>query len=311
MTPSDRSQAACAIGIDVGGTKIAAGVIQLPEGRVLVSCRQPTRPERGGPAVLADVVTLVKSLQHEALGLRVEPISIGLGVAELVGIDGQVLSSATINWKGTPVCDSLQTATGLPVAIDADVRAAARAEADLGAGRQFDSFLYVSIGTGISSSLVIHGRPYVGARGLTGTFGSSGGTIPAGDDTLISGPPLEEFASGPALASRLRAARAGFSGSAPEVIAFAENGDAIAQRIVASAGEALGAAIAHLVNVLDPEAVILGGGLGLAAGKYRNSLESALRAHIWSDIHRPLPLLSAQLGADAGVIGAAIFSLDR
>jgi len=80
----------------------------------------------------------------------------------------------------------------------------------------------------------------------------------------------------------------------------------LAQPIVVTAGRALGAAIAQLVNVLDPEAVVIGGGLGLAAGLYRRSIEEALRHHVWSDLHRNVALLSASLGNDAGIIGAAL-----
>jgi glucokinase len=145
----------------------------------------------------------------------------------------------------------------------------------------------------------------MGARGLTGTIASSAGLIPGHDGQLASGPPLEQFAAGPALAARLTAARPDFAGAAVDVLALAADGDSLALSIVKSAGEALGAAVGQLVNILDPEAVVIGGGLGLAAGAYRESLESAMRRHIWSDMHRQIPLHSAELGNDAGFIGAA------
>jgi glucokinase len=298
-------RAQLAIGIDVGGTKCAAGLVLFPEGRVLSRRLQPTRPERGGKAVLADVIDVASSLQREAAQLGVEPTAIGLGVAELVSAAGEVLSDVTIRWRGVEVGESLQSATGLSVKLDADVRAAARGEAHLGAGREFGSFVYVTVGTGISASLVIDRTPYAGARGLTGTFASSRGLIPGDDGRLVSGPALEQFAAGPALAARLGAVRAGFVGTAFDVVALAEAGDLLAQETLGSAANALGAAIGQLVNVLDPEAVVIGGGLGMGGGLYRESLEAALREHIWSDLHRNLPLLSAELGNDAGFIGAA------
>jgi glucokinase len=222
-----------------------------------------------------------------------------------------VLSDATIAWKGLPVGDRLADASGLTVVVDADVRAAARAEARLGAGRPFGSFLFVTVGTGISSCLVSDKVPYTGARGLTGTFASSPGLIPDEACSVVSGPPLEQFAAGPSLARRLAAVRDEFAGAAPEVLALAESGDVAAAAIVDSAGQALGAAIAQLVNVLDPEAIVLGGGLGLAPGRYRATLEDALRHRVWSAYHRDIPLLSAQLGTDAGVIGAALGAMAR
>jgi glucokinase len=303
VDPSQRAQ--FAIGIDVGGTKIAAGLVLFPEGGVLARQLQPTRPERARKALLADVIEMAKSLQRAAAELGVEPRAIGLGVAELVSSEGVVLSDATIRWRNFEAGEALQGATGLPVRVDADVRAAARGEAHLGAGRELQSFLYVTVGTGISASLVIDQTPYAGARGLTGTFASSRGLIPGDCGRLVAGPPLEAFAAGPALAMRFGAARAGFTGTAFDVVALSEAGDSLARETLRTAGQALGAAIGQLVNVLDPEAVVIGGGLGMVGGLYRESLDAAMREHIWSDLHRDLPLLSAELGNDAGFIGAA------
>jgi glucokinase len=302
---SEMSKNACAIGVDVGGTKCAAGLVQLADGRILARRLQPTCPERGGAAVLDDVIALIESLQTEANQLKTRPTSVGIAVCELVSPDGQVLSEATVRWKDRQIADRL-AAFYLPVVLDADVRAAARGEAHFGAGREFSSFLYVTVGTGISACLVLDKKPYAGARGLTGTFASSGGLIPGGDDQLHSGPPLERFAAGPALAARLAGVRPDFRGAAPEVLKLAADGDAIARGIVTSAGTALGAAVAQLVNVLDPEAVVIGGGLGLAEGIYRESILQSLRTYVWSEFHRDIRLISARLGNDAGMVGAAI-----
>jgi glucokinase len=305
---ADRDDAAAvwAIGVDVGGTKCAAGVVALPEGRVLARRLQPTGAERDGEAVLADVIRVVESLQEEASRGGFTPATIGIGVAELVDVEGQIVSNSTIRWQGIPVAARVSAATLLPTRVDADVRTAARAEARLGAGRGLGDFLYVTVGTGISCALVIDGCPYLGARGLTGTFASGPGMIPGDQGELATGPSLERFASGPALSARLAATKPGFGGTAADVLALAEQGDEPARAIVASAACALGAAVAQLVNVLDPAAVVLGGGLGLTTGLYRASLDEALRRHVWSDRHCDLPVLSARLGNDAGWIGAAL-----
>jgi glucokinase len=300
---------AWAIGVDVGGTKCAAGLIHWPDGRALFQATQPTDPGRGGEAVLADVIQMIRSIQHEAAGKNLPVAVIGIGVAELVSVHGSVVSAATIPWCGLPLSDRIRTATSLSVRIDADVRAAARAEALLGAGRGLGDFLYVTIGTGISAALVIDGQPYAGARGLTGTFASSPQTMAASDSAIAVAPSLERFASGPALAARMAAHPPDFSGSAKDVLELAAKGNKTARTIVETAGQALGSAIAGLVNMLDPAAVVLGGGLGLARGLYRDSLEAALRRLIWSDAHRDLPVHSAALGSDAGWIGAALCAL--
>jgi glucokinase len=303
------SDARCAIGIDVGGTKCAAGLVLFPEGRVIARRLQPTRPNRGGDALLEDVVHVVQSLRQEAASFGVEPGAIGLGVAELVSNAGQVLSEATIQWKHLQVSDCLLAETSLPVLVDADVRAAARGEAQFGSGRGFRSFLYVTIGTGISASFVQNGNPYTGARGLTGTFASSRGLIPDDAGKLAAGPPLEAFAAGPALAARFAKVSDGFAGTSADVIEAAEQGNPVAQTVVDTAGRAVGAAIANLVNMLDPVAVVIGGGVGSTEGFYRASLISALREHIWSDFHRDLLVRSAELGHDAGILGAALAAI--
>jgi glucokinase len=301
----DVSQTQLAIGVDVGGTKCAAGLIDVADGRVIARRLQPTKPERGGEAVLSDVITLVRELRSQVPRGCVAS-AIGIGVAELVGADGRVLSEATIRWRDLRVEERVRVATALSTVVDADVRAAARGEAHFGAGQHFGSFLYVTVGTGISACLTLEKCPYSGARGLTGTFASSPGLIPGHKGELMSGPALEQFAAGPAIAARFAAYSPGFRGAAPEVLTLAEAGDEPARTIVATAGKALGSAIAQLVNVLDPQAVVIGGGLGLADGLYRQSLDLALREYVWSEMHRDVPLLSAKLGNNAGIIGAAI-----
>jgi glucokinase len=299
-------QPRCAIGVDIGGTKCAAGLVVVPEGRIVTRRLQATEPQRGGEPVLADVIELIDSLQADATRLSLKPVAVGVGIAELVSSSGEILSDATIHWKDLPVRDEIQARVKLPVRLEADVRAAARAEAHAGAGRGLDSFLYVTVGTGISASLVLRGEPYCGARGLTGTFFSSRSLIPTDEGSLVGGPPLEQFAAGPALATRFAAAGGDASATAQDVIELSEAGDSRARGIVTSAAEALGVAIAQLVNLLDPEAVVIGGGLGLVGGRWQDSIESAMRAHIWSGYHRDVPLYAAGLGVDAGVVGAAL-----
>jgi glucokinase len=298
----------CYIGIDVGGTKCAGGVVKLPEGRVIARRVQPTLPERGGEAVLLDVVGLCRTLQEEAKSQDRMPAAIGIGVAEMVDLHGRVVSEATIRWKEIDVKARVHDATRLATYVGADVRAAARAEAVLGAGRGLSTFLYVTVGTGISCSLVLDGVPYAGARGLTGTFASGCGlaVVEDEDEDLVRSMPLEVFASGPAISRKWADMRRGFKGTAVDVLALVDAGDAMAGCVVEAAGIVLGAAIAQLVNVLDPQAIIIGGGLGLVGGRYREAVAGGLRDYVWSDAHRDVPIISAELGTDAGWIGAAL-----
>jgi glucokinase len=302
-----------AIGVDIGGTKCAAGLVRVRDGEVVSRRLQPTAPERGAEAILTEVAGQIQSLAEEGRRLGAEAKAAGVGIAELVSPEGRVLSGATIPWREVEVAVELRKRTGLAIRLEADVRAAARAEARLGAGREFSSFLYVTVGTGISASLVIGGVPYVGARGLTGTFASGRGLAPSEDGTLTLGAPLEQFAAGPAIAARYAAASAARNQTphdATEVIALAEQGDQGARCVVETAGRALGAALAQLTNMFDPEAIVLGGGLGLVGGVYRESVLSALQEYVWSEFHRDIPLRSAALGIDSGLIGAAMAASD-
>ncbi len=294
-----------AIGVDVGGTKIAAGLVRLADGKILARRQIPTAPERGGRRVLDEVIELIRSLADEGAALRAQPQRAGIGLAELVSPEGKVLSAATIDWLRLNPIEQVASATGIGGIVEADVRAAALAEARYGAGWGKRAFLFVTAGTGISASLVLNGTPYTGARGLTGTFASSPTLTPLSGGNLIDGPPLELHASGPAIVKRYRDVQPEFHGTARDVLAMADASDADAHWIVETAGIALGAAIAQLVNTLDPELVVLGGGLGTTEGLYRRSIETTLRRRVWSEFHREVPLVSAQLGVDAGLIGAA------
>jgi glucokinase len=292
----------CAIGIDVGGTKIAAGFIKLPgrpsRGRVI-----STNAQRGGRAVLDDVLELARELAQEIRQSGCSVSALGVGICELVDCSGHLASGHCIPWLELPIAEELSTIA--PVFFEADVRAAAVAECALGAGRPFNNFLYVTIGTGISCCLVLEGQPYLGARGLTGTMASSALAIcceQCGHTTRLT---LEEMASGPGLVARSQAA-GGSAATAYEVLAAAADGNQVAQQVVTAACETLGAHLGLLVNTLDPEALVIGGGLGLSEGAYGDRLIASTRAHIWSRLNRDLPVLRAETGADAGWIGAAL-----
>ena len=295
---------AAAIGIDVGGTKTSAGLVTFPAGEVLARRTIPTLPRRGGEPVLADVLGLARELADWAAARSLPVRCIGAGVCELVDLSGHVVSANCVAWSGLPVRERLSSVA--PAVIEADVRAAALGEALLGSGRPFRTFLYVTVGTGISSCLVLDGKPFTGAHGLAGTMASSPLPAPARSPRGTPPPTLEELASGPALVTRYneRAAATRLE-SGEEVAAAAAAGDSAAAEVLASAGEALGAGIGWLVNVLDPEAVVVGGGLGLSGGIYWTSVVASARRHIWSEAHRDLPIVAAAKGREAGVIGAA------
>jgi glucokinase len=296
-----------AIGLDVGGTKIAGGVVALGSGQVLARRVIPTRAERGGAAVLEDALALATALRAEADGLAVEVSGIGIGVPELVDRAGNITSGQAIAWCGTPV--QSRFARIAPAVVEADVRAHALAEARYGAGRPYRLFAFVTVGTGISCCLVQDGQPYAGARGNALILASSPLTTVCSACGTLLRPVLEEFAAGPALVARYNQGCGRHAARGEDVVAAAEAGDLNARQVLQTAGQALGVSVGWLINVLDPEAIVVGGGLGLAGGLYWESFVAATRAHIWAAAGRDLPILMAALGPNAGLIGAAAASV--
>lgn len=298
----------CAIGIDVGGTKIAGGLVDLDSGRVRERQEIPTLPARGGSAVLDDALALAARLVRHGQDAGLDPVGVGVGVPELVDAQGRVTSHQTIGWDTLPV--QARFSDLLPAVVESDVRAAALAEARYGAGCSYRQFVYVTVGTGISHTLVLDGRPFAGARGNALIFASGTLTLQCPHCGQPVSHVLEEYASGPALVRRYNELSGQTAQDGQAVITAAANREQAAVTVVCSAGEALGVGVAWLVNTLDPEAVVVGGGLGLAGGLYWKCFVTALRQHIWAAASRELPVAPAQLGVDAGVVGAAACCAD-
>ena len=292
-----------AIGIDVGGTKIAGAWISFPDARIHSCQIIPTAPERGGTAVLGDVVRLATELAATARTAQIGIDGIGVGLCELVSPSGTILSDNCVEWLDQPVAARLTALA--PTFLEADVRAAARAEALFGAGREYKLFLYVTVGTGIASSLVIQGEPFVGAHGATGTMASSPLSLTCDRCGHTNCYTLEELAAGPGLVQQFNRKRPRAAANGQEVLAAAAGGDLDALSVVSTGAQALESVLGLLINVLDPEAVIIGGGLGLSEGLFWDSLITSIRRHIWSDIQRDLPILRAATHQNAGLLGAA------
>jgi len=261
--------AARAVGIDVGGTKIAAGLVDCESGRILAREELPTRPDRGGEAVLADCAALAASLGEGR-------VPVGVGLCEVVDLDGRPASADTIDWRGFDVAGAFAAPR---VVLESDVRAAARAEARFGAGADRSPFLHVVVGTGASACLVVDGEPYSGARGRA---------------IVLGAPPVEEVASGRALTRRAGVERA------EEVLA-----DPARTRLVDEAAAALGQVLAVLANALDPELLVLGGGLGNEPS-FRERVATVIHSGIAYPSTPPLEIVGSRLGTDGGVVGAAL-----
>ena len=301
-----RGAGVAAIGVDVGGTKLAFGLLDASSLALLERTELPTRRERGGEAVLADVEAGAAALAERAAELGRRVAGIGIGVPEIVDLDGRITTSGVIpGWNRLPVAETLRDVA--PVHVEADVRAAAFAEAVLGSGQGLRYFLFVTIGTGISYSAVWDGRPVAGARGGALNVGTSilGDRLILSDEEPLV---LERVASGSALVERY-VARGGVAEGADEVFAALQRGDDAARTVVHDGARALGIGVALLVNLLDPEGLVVGGGLGSADTVYWPLAEEWARRYMYADVGASIPIRRAQLGPDAGVIGAGLVGL--
>ncbi|MFV0383850.1 ROK family protein [Paracoccus sp. (in: a-proteobacteria)] len=284
-----------AIGVDVGGTKIRGALVDLANGTLIAVHQVPTPPRGTTP----DAATVVRAMIARLATGPQRPVGIGIGLPELVTNEGSVESDWVLDWRGL---DPQSLADGgIPVILDSDVRCGARAELRFGAGRALSCFSYVSIGTGCSAVQCIDGRIHRGACGFAIHFGSS--DLVSIRDTGGTGAfNLEARASGQGIGN-LFAARGGGHVPTHEIMRRRQK-DPIAQQVLLDAAQAMASYLGQMVNLLDPEALILGGGLGLSAD-YRQMLIAELPRFIWARARRNIPVLAATTGPDAGVTGAA------
>ncbi len=302
------------IGVDLGGTKIAAVLIDREGGcreQVVVS----TRSERGPAAVLVDIAAAIRHLTALAgeRGLRVR----GVGVASAGIVDPQrgVLLTVTDSLPGFANHDlqaDLAAEVELPVSVLNDVHAMAWGEQRLGAGRGVQDVLYVAVGTGIGGAFTHRGAVNVGAHGSAGDIGHVVVDRATTARRCPCGRPghLEAYASGPAIAAAYAqvAGTAGGGGDLRPVVERARHGDRVARTVLEDAAVLLGRAVGGIASFLDPELVVFGGGLaGIPATLFWDRVTASLQDEVRSPLG-PMVARSA-LGSTAAAIGAATTTL--
>ncbi|MEA2277376.1 MAG: glucokinase [Solirubrobacteraceae bacterium] len=309
-------------GIDLGGTKIQAAVVGADHG-VIGQARHPT-PVEGGPQDVADAMAAAMAEAAQQAGLQPAALA-GIGVGSPGEIDaarGTVTSARNLpDWEGEfALGPALERALGARTYLGNDVQVATDAEFALGAGRPYRSLLGVFWGTGVGGGIVLDGRPWVG-RGAGGEIGHvvvriGGALCGCGRHGC-----LEAYAGRGSMERRAR--RHHEKGAKTDLFKIMhERGrtrlmsgvwehalrreDPLAVKLVDEAVEALGAGIASVQNVLDVEAIVLGGGLGIRLGEpYARRLSEAMRPHLFVDADPPVVLVAA-LGDLGGAIGASL-----
>lgn len=304
-----------ALAVDVGGTKLAAAVVELPGpgAEPLLTHRRtaPTPAPEGGPAVLSAVTELARQVLADASDEP--PVVLGVASAGTVHpVDGRIThATATMpGWAGTPLRAHLERELGLPTTVLGDVHSHGVGEALHGAGRGHRAVLVVAVGTGVGGALVVDGEPQVGAHGVAGHVGhlpvpeAAGMACTCGREGHLEG-----LASGHGLRAAFRA-RTGQDLPAREVASLATAGDGTALDLLADAGRATGRTVGALLNVLDPDVVVVGGGLVAAPEPWPSALAEGVALEAMDPV-AATPVVLSGAGADAALLGAGRVALVR
>ena len=288
-----------AIGIDIGGTKTAIGVVDRRDGTVLRRQIVPTPTrDRTGAGFLDELSGLAVAMRSVD-GIAIDKL--GIGVCELVDRHGEVVSGHRIHISREQIANAFRKFS--EVSIDSDIRAAATAEARFGRGKGLGHWIYVNAGTGISSVLMNGPECFLGTHGWVFSLGMSPANLSASvtaDAALI-----EEISGGSGLLALARKKGLGAS-TVRELIGAAASNSSDAISILTEGGRVLGATIALLVNTLDPEAIVVGGGIVAADSPYWQSLIDGVKKHTWHPPAKSVPVYRSALSNDAGLVGAAI-----
>jgi glucokinase len=298
------------IGLDVGGTKMTAALATM-DGQVVRLRRQQTQREEGAQGGFAAICAMVGELLKEAAqeGLRVMRIGIGFGGPVDFERGVVYLSHHVAGWENFPLRTELERRFGIPTVVDNDANAGTLGEWRFGAGRGVNDLLYVNIGTGIGGGIISGGRLVRGWRNLAGEIGHmtvkpDGPLCPCGRKGC-----LEALASGSAI-GREGTERIGQPLTSEEVFMLAERGNPIAQRVIDEAVDALAFAIGAAANLFNPKRVILGGGVAEAPeALLLQPLRERLPRYLLPQVAEGLEVIRAQLGYDAGIMGAIALAL--
>ena len=313
------------IGCDLGGTNLRAAIVDIETGAVLHQSNIPTLAREGHDAVMKRMAELCVQIIQSA-GLKKDEIGgIGIGVPGMLDLEkGETLFLPNLSgtWPHVPLRDTISNLTDLPTAILNDVRSITYGEWKFGAGRGANSVAVFAIGTGIGGGLMINGQLYLGIGGTAGELGHmvidyNGPRCGCGNYGC-----LEAFASGPAIAAMgMKALTQGLTTKIgelceydlnrinPELIAkAAESGDEIACEIYAKAGFYLGVAASTICAAVAPQRIIVAGGVSHAGNLLLDPMKRTMRERVHTMPVEKVEVVLAQLGNNAGVIGAALWA---
>jgi glucokinase len=309
-----------AIGIDIGGTKVAGGVVDA-EGTVVARARRDTPHRSTSPTVVENTIVVVVSELIDTCGDDV--VAVGIGAAGFVAADrATVVFAPHLSWRDEPLEANLQRRVPVPISVDNDANAAAWAEWRFGAAQGDSHVVMVNLGTGIGGAIVMDGQIMRGRYGIAGEFGHMQ-VVPGGQRCECGNKGCwEQYASGNALVREARSMMTANSPMATDLLALAggdpssltgpmiteaaRDGDPTATELLGEIGQWLGVGIANLAAAFDPGIFVIGGGVSAAGDLLLEPARTTFRRHLTGRGYRPeARIVAAALGNEAGLIGAA------
>lgn len=307
------------IGVDVGGTNIKIALVDF-QGQIIYSNSIPTRAEMGYEYTIANIKQAISDLLIETNTDKDLIEGIGFGFPGQIDYQNGVVRLAPNipGWVDVPIASMVEREFNIPTRVDNDVRCAALGELNYGAGRGCDNLVCITVGTGIGSGLIVNGKLVRGASNAAGEIGHiklqmAGGPLCGCGDTGC----LEAFASGPAIVAMAEEYIKGGKSTkyreladseiTSHIVAEAANqGDAVAKRIFTVIGEYIGIGLSSVVNLLNPEKIIIGGGVAAAGDILFDPIRETIKKRAMTIAGSTVQVVPAQLGNNAGVIGASM-----
>ena len=308
------------IGVDLGGTGIKAGVVN-EQGEILSKGSTPTMKERPYQDIIHDIAMLCKDVAQQA-GITMDDVAaIGVGVPGICDAKTGIIPFCTnLGWREVPFVSEMRKYFNLPIIVDNDATVAGYAESVAGVSKGTDSSVFITLGTGVGGGIVINGKPYSGAHGIGSEIGHMIIKMDGEPCTCGNYGCVERYCSATAIIRMARELCAVHPESeivkacegdlnrvnAKVVFDAAKNGDEIALKVFHRYVKYLGQLVASLVNCIDPEVIVLGGGVSKAGDFLLDAVRAETRRYV---LYKTLPsarIELAKLGPDAGIIGAAM-----
>ncbi len=307
------------IGVDVGGTNVKIALVDKT-GSIVYSDTVPTRAEMGYEYTISNIITAIRNVMKESKITKDSIEGIGFGFPGQIDCDNGIVRLAPNipGWVNIPIADIISKEFSIPVKVDNDVRCAALAELNYGAGKGAKNLVCITVGTGIGSGLIVNGKLVRGASNAAGEIGhiklqmENGPLCGCGDYGC-----LEAFASGPAIVAMAEEYIKGGKSTkyrelakteiTPYVVAeAAKQGDVVAKKIFEIMGNYIGIGLASVVNLLNPEKIVIGGGVADAGDLLFNPIKETLKKRTMPIQGSAVKVVHAELGNTAGVIGASL-----